>query len=260
MPTAEEVSAIWDRNAEFWDEKMGDGNLFVTRLLRPATADLLRPRAGQRVLDLACGNGVFARWLADEGAQVVACDVSERFIMRARARETSGRIDYRVVDATRPEQLRALGDHDYDGILCSMALMDIPDIGPLLAAVPTLLATGGAFVFSIQHPCFNSNAMSMLIEQEDRSGELVTRYSLRLSDYLRVPAGRGLGIPGQPEPHFYFHRTLTELLGQCFQQGLVLDGLVEPALDGLQDPARGTSWVNYPQLPPVLVARLRVRG
>jgi SAM-dependent methyltransferase len=261
MPTADETTAIWNRNAAFWDAQMGDGNLFVNRLLRPALAELLRPRAGQRMLEVACGNGVFARWLADQGAEVVACDVSEQFIGLAKAREkVAGRIDYRVIDATRSEQLRSLGEHRYDAVLCVMALMDIPDIDPLLAEVPRLLAKGGAFVFAIQHPCFNSNAMSMLIEQEDRGGKLVTRYSLRLSDYLHIPAGRGIGIPGQPEPHHYFHRPLADVLGRCFRQGLVVDGLLEPALEDMHDDARGTSWVNYGQFPPVLVVRLRTAG
>ena len=68
-PTSEETGAVWGSEHEtLRDEKMGDGNLFVSRLLRPAVADLLRPGPGQRVLDVACGNGVFARWLADQGA------------------------------------------------------------------------------------------------------------------------------------------------------------------------------------------------
>ena len=254
-----EAGAIWNRNAAFWDAQMGEGNLFFHRLLAPSVERLLPVVRGTRVLDIGCGNGVFARWLTARGAEVVATDVSERFIDLARARSEPGVIDYRVVDAMRGDDVRALGDHSFDAVLCSMALMDIPDIEPLLESIPYLLAPGGAFVFAVQHPCFNSNAMAMLIEQEDREGTLATRYSLRLSDYLQVPPGRGIGIVGQPEPHFYFHRPLSELLGRCFHHGLVLDGLAEPALEGLGDETRGTNWVNYPRFPPVLVGRLRSR-
>ena len=104
--------------------------------------------------------------------------MSERFMAGpGHGGKAAGRIDYRVVDATRPEQLRTLGDRGYDAILCSMALMDIPDIDPLIAAIPALLAEGGAFVFAIQHPCFNNNSMSVLIQQEDRSGELIALFA-----------------------------------------------------------------------------------
>ncbi len=84
----ENVRKIWDHNAAFWDEKMGEGNLTQRFLVGPATERLLELRPGQLVLDVACGNGVMARRLAQLGAQVVACDFSPALIERARERST----------------------------------------------------------------------------------------------------------------------------------------------------------------------------
>jgi len=42
-------------------------------------------RPGERVLDVACGNGQFAREMARFGASILAFDVSETFVERARA-------------------------------------------------------------------------------------------------------------------------------------------------------------------------------
>src|SRR6266581_4083405 len=86
VPPSEEVLGLWDRKAAFWDERMGDGNDFQLLLVAPATERLLQLRPGELVLDVACGNGVFSRRLADLGAEVVAVDFSAPFVEAARAR------------------------------------------------------------------------------------------------------------------------------------------------------------------------------
>ena len=255
-----ETQEIWDRKADHWDAQMGEGNAFHRQLVAPAVERLLVPRAGEQILDVACGNGQFARWLASIGATVVATDFSATFLERARARtiEHAERIDYRLVDATDEEQLLALGAGRFDGAVCNMALMDMPTIAPLLRAIARLLKPGGRFVFAVPHPCFNSNATRLALEEEDRGGELRETYSVRVDAYLQIPPGKGMGMPGEPEPHYYFHRPLHELLGACFAAGLVLDGFEELAFGPEAAGTRPLSWLNFKQIPPALVARLRV--
>ena len=81
-----EVREIWDRNADYWDERMGEGNAFQRVLIGPAQERLLELQPDEVVLDNACGNGQFARRMAELGAQVVASDISERLIEHARTR------------------------------------------------------------------------------------------------------------------------------------------------------------------------------
>ena len=108
----------------------------------------------------------------------------------------------------------------------------------------------------MQHPAFNSNAVSLCAETETRGdGIEVTRHAVKMSDYLQVPAGKGPGMPGEPEPHWYFHRPLHELFGAFFQAGFVLDALEEPALATQDTNPHELSWSNLPGIPPVLVAR-----
>lgn len=250
---------LWDENAAFWDSAMGEGNEFQRVLLGPVTERLLAPRAGERLLDVACGNGVFARRLAALGAEVVATDYSARLLKLARARESehADRIDYRLIDATDEEQLLALGGGQFDGALCSMALMDMAEIAPLARALPRLLKPGGRFVFSVSHPCFNSTAVTKLIEETTRDNAVETTHAVKVSGYLHLPPARGIAIPGQPAPHYYFDRPLQTLLRDFFAAGLVLDALEEPAFAGQGAPERPLAWANYREFPPVLVARLR---
>src|SRR5438270_7703546 len=147
---AEEGRDIWDRNAKWWDARMGEGNDWHRLLIAPAVEKLLSVVPGERVLELACGNGQFARRLASVGARVVACDFSRAFLDCARRRtsEHADRIDYRLVDLTSENQTAALGTRQFDAAVCNMALMDIASITPVLHAVWRTLKPEGRFVFS----------------------------------------------------------------------------------------------------------------
>lgn len=262
---ARQVHEAWETKAVFWDEKMGEGNAFQRVLVGPASERLLQVRPGETVLDIACGNGVFSRRLAELGASVVAIDFSEKFVEIARARTAKAgygeAVEYLVTDATDKTQLLSLGEGRFDAAVCNMALMDMADIRPLMRALRRLLKPKGRFVFSVQHPAFNSNAVTLVLEEEDREGALVETYSVKLSDYLHVPAGMGGGMPGEPVPHPYFHRPLSELFGACFRAGFAVDGMEEPSFveqdDGSRSATRALSWENLVGIPPVLVARAR---
>lgn len=262
---ARQVHEAWEKKAAFWDEMMGEGNAFQRVLIGPATERLLQARPGERVLDVACGNGVFSRRLAELGARVVAIDFSENFVELARARtEKAGygeAVEYLVTDATDEEQMLSLGEGRFDAAVCNMALMDMSAIDPLMLALRRLLTPKGRFVFSVQHPAFNSNAVTLVLEEEDRDGALVETYSVKVSDYLHVPPGMGGGMPGEPVPHPYFHRPLSELFGACFRAGFAVDGMEEPSFaepeGGPRSATRALDWENIVGIPPVLVARAR---
>jgi len=77
----------WNTNARFWDEHMDKGNDFINVLIWPAVERFLSIKDGERILDIAYGNGVTSRRLFKLGAKVVAIDFSETLINIARQRE-----------------------------------------------------------------------------------------------------------------------------------------------------------------------------
>jgi 2-polyprenyl-3-methyl-5-hydroxy-6-metoxy-1,4-benzoquinol methylase len=257
----QEARIAWERNASFWDSRMGEGNDFVNLLIWPATEKLLAPREGERILDIACGNGLSSRRMAEVGANVTAFDFSEAMIEIARNRPATGkgRIEYSVLDATDYGPLVALGERSFDAALCNMALFDMADIRPLFLALASLLRHPGRFVFSIIHPCFNNPSSVHMGELEDRDGELVTTYSMKVSRYMTSYVRLGLAIAGQPVPHPYFHRPLGEVLRAGFEAGFILDGFEERAFP--PDHRGGTyelSWNGrFSEFPPVVVCRMK---
>lgn len=259
----DEGRQLWDQKAQFWDELHGDeGNLFHRQLIGPAVERLLHLRPGERVLDVACGSGVMARRLALLGARVTATDYSPALLERARSRGQAGGepILYRLADATDEAALAALGEAQFDAVICTMALMDMPVIGPLFRAARRLLGAGGRFVFATAHPAFNSNNPVFVAELADSDGMLLTRYSIKLSAYLSIAPTKAAGAPNEPAAHYYYHRPLHELLGEAFAAGFVVDGLEEPAFGAdVAKVEQPLSWRKLAQIPPVLACRLIAR-
>jgi 2-polyprenyl-3-methyl-5-hydroxy-6-metoxy-1,4-benzoquinol methylase len=257
----DEARDLWNQMAEFWDNLHGEeGNEFHQALVSPSVERLLMLQPGEKVLDVACGNGAMARRLAVLGGIVTASDFSPDLIERAKVRgQSQGHpIDYRVVDATDEEALITLGAGQYDAIICTMALMDMPVIAPLYRAARLLLTDRGRFVFANAHPAFNSNNPVFVAEKADFNGKIVTTHSVKLKGYQEVAAVKGSGAPNEPAPHYYYHRPLHQLLGEAFAAGLVLDGIEEPSFDKEgADSARPLLWQSLWQIPPILVCRLR---
>lgn len=109
---------------------------FVPELGR-AVVELLAPKAGERILDLGCGDGVLTEVLTAAGAEVIGVDASAEMIAAAKARG----IDARVADG------QALNfDADFDAVFSNAALHWMLDPAAVARGVFRALKPGGRFV------------------------------------------------------------------------------------------------------------------
>lgn len=257
-----ETREAWELNAEVWDNRMGDeGNDFFNVLCWPALASLLDLKPDSHVLDIACGNGLTTRRLAELGAQVTAFDFSSNLIEKAKVRlkDHTSRVTFHVIDATNESQLLSLGEHKYDSALSNMALFDMADIETLFQVLPKLLKPKGTFVFSITHPAFNNSSSAHVVEEIDDHGEMKITYAIKTSRYMTPHHQRGLALRNQPKPQVYFDRPLQYYLNLGFKNGFILDGFEERAFppDVLQTHPLGWGG-KFSELPAVIVARMRL--
>lgn len=216
--SVEDSLRAWEGNAEFWDATMGDAsNDFHRQVVRPGVNQLLAPGPEDFVLDIACGNGNYSAYLAQQGARVVAFDYSPKMVALARKRraEYRDRVEFLVADATNPEQLLALRrERPYTKAVSNMAVMDIADVRPLFQCAHDLLEENGIFVFATQHPCFVT---------------LTDRY-LTPHSYLDI------ALEGQPLKQCYYHRSLQDIFQICFSSGFVIDGFLEESFQQKETP------------------------
>ncbi len=138
--------ARYDDFAEWYSQWIRDMPPLIA-----AEPGLLPGLAGDRVLDIGCGQGRLSRHLARLGAEVTGVDLSAEMLDRAR---TAGPADITYIQADITGQPTWWDGQPFDGCTCEMALMDIDDLAGALSAVAAVLRPGGWFAASLVHPCF----------------------------------------------------------------------------------------------------------
>ena len=148
------VRESWDRAAATFDRAQVEGlDYYRLDFFGPAQRELCGNVRGMGLLDVGCGNGYFARAMAQAGARVTGVDISPGMIAlaeRYEAEEPLG-ITYRVSDAA--DIASHTGPASFDMATSCMALQDMPNVAAVLRSVYTVLRPGARFVASITHPC-----------------------------------------------------------------------------------------------------------
>jgi SAM-dependent methyltransferase len=118
-------------------------------------------RAGQRVLDVACGTGVAAITAAVAGAKVSGLDLTPELLERARENSSIGglEIDWREGDA---EQL-PFEDRTFDVVLSQFGHMFAPRPDVTTAEMLRVLKPGGTLAFSTWPPELFTGRMFALV-------------------------------------------------------------------------------------------------
>jgi SAM-dependent methyltransferase len=176
---------------------------------RPAVLSLLPPINGKRVLDAGCGPGVYAEWLARNGAEVVGVDFSPEMVRLARER-LRGRAEILEADLGRGLDLP---NASFDVIVSALALDCVRDWGMTFREFFRLLRSPGFLVFSAHHPFdefFEHHPKGNYFAVELVQMEFNWR---ELAAPVRVP---------------YYRRSLSAMIEPLLEAGFILERLLEP--------------------------------
>jgi trans-aconitate methyltransferase len=144
-----------------WDpDRYARNARFVADLGQPVV-DLLSPRAGERVLDLGCGDGALTRKLAELGVAVVGVDSSAEQVAAARALG----LDARVMSG---DALTFEGE--FDAVFSNAALHWMLRPAEVILGVWRALRPGGRFVGEMGGHGNVRHIVSALVAALDRRG------------------------------------------------------------------------------------------
>lgn len=74
----------WNKVAGWYGDYLGQRGTYQTDLIFPGVKRRLQPRAGRQYVDIACGEGTFAAFLAREvGARVTGIDAAKNLCQRS---------------------------------------------------------------------------------------------------------------------------------------------------------------------------------
>jgi SAM-dependent methyltransferase len=190
---AERVSTViaYQQQSAGYDAEAG-GGLFASD--EPVVAECLAGRAPGVALDAACGTGRFAEFLARRGHQVIGVDSSPDMLAYARRRVPDGEFHIGELDRL------PLPDDSADVIVCSLALVHVPRLEPVLAEFTRVLRPGGDLVISdIHHELVTWGSV---MKARGPAGEpcIAATYRHKLGDYLRPALSLGLHVLRCEEP------------------------------------------------------------
>ncbi len=131
-----------------WDKAVGEYEAGWRAQLEPAQSlmlDMTVLRAGERVLDVACGTGLVSFRVIDavgDNGAVVGTDISGEMVEAARRLAAERGVRNARFERFDAEDLK-LGDEPFDAALCGLGMMYVPDPVKALQEMRRLLKPGG---------------------------------------------------------------------------------------------------------------------
>ena len=141
----------WNEVSGWYDAMLESGEgTYQKDLILPNVSRMLGLKKGERVIDIGCGQGFFAREFFKDGAFVTGIDLSAKLI--ATAKEHSPKeIAFVCASAS---SLDFLNDGTFDASVCVSAIQNMENIAEVFEEISRVLKTGGRFVLVMNHPAF----------------------------------------------------------------------------------------------------------
>jgi len=212
---------LWDQASRWYDSLVGmSGSDYHQTIVMPGVLKMLELKPGRRVLDLACGQGVFSRFLLGKKIKPEGLDSSEELLRMARSRSVKS-IPYHLGNAS---DAKLLGGQEFDGIACLLAVQNMEKIEPVFQNVARWLKPKGKFVMVITHPCFRIPRQTHW--GWDAEKKIEYRRVDRYASEMKIPI---LTPPFIDKVNFTmtYHRPLQNYFSALLKAGLCVDSLEE---------------------------------
>ncbi len=233
----------WGGVAEWYQEHLEGDDTYHSKVIAPNLMRILAPKGGMRILDLACGEGYFARLIHESGAEVVGSDIAVPLIEIAKRKSPA--IDYHDAPA---DDLSFIKGASFDAIVCVLALQNMERLEPVFKECSRVLKNGGRFIFVLNHPAFRIPKYSSWGWDAENKIQYrrMDAYLSQSRSQIDMAPGKGTG-----ESTLSFHRSLQDHVKALATAGFAITRLEEwishkKSENGPRGPAEDVARKEFP--------------
>ncbi len=168
-----------------------DGNPLVG-LEEPIVRDAIGDPRGLDAIDIGCGTGRHALWLASQGAAVTGVDLTEAMLDEARRKPHADRVRFLLHDV---HEGLPFDDGSFDLAVSGLVLEHIQHLDRFFAEAARVLRPGGRGVFSAMHPAMFERGVNAQFHDPD-TGETTRLVSIPhgIDDFVEAAQRAGFVV------------------------------------------------------------------
>ena len=146
----------WGNEAEWYDEYLALDDSYQRQIIMPNIVRIISPAKGKKVLDIACGQGLFSESVMEKGASVIGVDISKELIDLAKNRLKTkvSKEDLFLVSPADKMLSMGIKESSCDSAMCILAAQNIKEFDAVVKETAKILKPKGKFVIVLNHPCF----------------------------------------------------------------------------------------------------------
>lgn len=151
MPKKNDTS--WNGVAKWYDSLLSMDGTYQKEVILPNLLRLLNIKKGEKVLDIACGQGFFSREIAKLGGEVTGADIAPDLIKFAKEKAGPNE-NYLVIPGDRlAENIPA---DKFDKAIIILAIQNIENLNGVILHAHRALKVGGRLFLVLNHPVFRN--------------------------------------------------------------------------------------------------------
>ena len=168
-----------------------DTNINKTRDLESlALRKVLSSILFDNCLEVGCGTGKNTAWLIEKAKYLLAVDLSDEMLKKAKEKVISNKLEFKQVDITHSW---SFDNRLYDLISFSLVLEHIADIEHIFSESTKLLKRNGYLYLGELHP-FKQYSGSKARFDTEVGSQIVECYNHNISDFIQASKKYGLSV------------------------------------------------------------------